>query len=52
MVEALLKLLQFRQETRRLSPVSDILVDFGCPRGGLKPRETTPDVADRHETVT
>jgi hypothetical protein len=55
MVESLLKPLQFRQETRLLtllSPVSDILVDFGVPKGGLKPRETTPGVADRHKTVT
>ena len=52
MVESLLKPLQFRHETRLLSPISDILVDFGVPKGGLKPRETTPGVADRHKTVT
>ena len=51
MIESLLKPLQFRQETRLLSPVSDILVDFGVPKGGLKPRETTPGGADGHETV-
>ena len=33
-VDSLLKPLPFRQEVRRLSPNSDILVDFGVPKGG------------------
>jgi len=32
-IESLLKPLQFRQETHLLSPLSDILVDFGVPKG-------------------
>ena len=34
MVESLLKSLPFRQETRRLSPNSDISIDLGVPREG------------------
>jgi hypothetical protein len=33
-VDSLLKPLPFRQEVRRLSPNSDILVDLGVPKGG------------------
>ena len=51
MIESMLTSLPFRQEFRRLSPNSDISVDFGVPKGGLKPRETTPGGADGHETV-
>ena len=42
MVESLLKSLQSRQEPRRLSPVSDILVDFGVPNGGVKRAKRPP----------
>ena len=52
MVETLLKPLQCCQETHRLSPNGDILVDFGVPKGGLKPPEARPGVAGRHETIT
>ena len=34
MVQSLLKSFPFRQETRRLSPNSDISIDLGVPRGG------------------
>ena len=51
MVESMLRSLPFRQENRRLSPNSDILVDFGVPKEGLKPRKTTPGGTDGHETV-
>ena len=40
------KPLPFRQASRRLSPNSDILVDFGVPKGVVKPCETTPGRAD------
>ena len=46
MVESLLKPLQFRQETRLLSPVSDIFVDFGVPKGegGVETAQNDPRV--------
>ena len=46
MVESLLKPLQFRQETRLLSPVSDIFVDFGVPKGegGVETVQNDPRV--------
>ena len=48
----LLKPLPFRQASRRLGPNSDILVDFGVPKGVVKPCETTPGRADGRQTVT
>ena len=46
----LLKPLPFRQASRRLGPNSDILVDFGVPKGVVKPCETTPGRAESRRT--
>ena len=48
----LLKPFPLHQASRRLGPNSDILVDFGVPKGVVKPCKTTPGRADGHQTMT